>query len=113
MIARFEVETRLFADLPQCDEVLFATGWNAVDDRVGDVHRDRGELALGVRRALSECLHGRRELVRLGEQLPLLVAAGRGDQLAERLLLRAQSLGCRDGGPAAHVGIEGGVDEFY
>ena len=53
-----------------------------------------------------------RELLRLGEQLRLLLAAGGRDLLAERLLLGAQSLGCDDGGPAPHVGVEGGVDEL-
>ena len=112
VVARLEVEPGLLADLAQRDEVLLAAGGHAVDDRVGDVHGDFRELALGIRRALGERLHRRGELLRLGEQLRLLIAAGGGDLLAERLLLGAQSLGCDDGGPAPHVGVEGGVDEL-
>lgn len=112
MIAGFEVEGGLLADLAQCDEVVFAAGGNSVDDGVLDgAHRLR-EIGFSIRRSLRQLFHAGGQLLRLGEQRLLFITLRLGNLLAEGLLACAQGLGFGDGGAAANVGLKGRVDEL-
>ena len=111
VVAGFEVEGRLLADRAQRDEVLFASGGHAVDDRVAERADGETERLLRLVRGLLRRLHPRREVLRLGDECFLLVLRRGGDLLAEQVLLGTQLLERGDRRATLDVGEEGGVDE--
>ncbi len=102
---------RRLADGVENHEVVLAARGHAVDDDVRNRHVRGGERLVGV--GLLR-LGG---LDRLGQSLGLLekrrsiLLGRRTDQLARGLLLGAQIVGRRDGGPTVRVGRQQCVDE--
>src|SRR5690606_12504112 len=73
-------------------EVIFAAGWDAVDDQVRDRALQCGALGSGRVRLCLGRLDRSSELLDLGKQGGAFIALGLADLLGERILLGTQAL---------------------
>jgi hypothetical protein len=110
VVADVEVVRRDLADLLENDEVRLTTGRGTGDDvGHGEVRGPQGDISVGLCRLRVLDLGG--ESLGLLEDRRALLRGRTADRLRDRLLLAAQGVGARDGGPSGLVRFKERIDE--